>query len=72
MASPDDAALDALARALAPRILREVRALIEAERVDGDDGLDPAYVAKFAERVAAARQKEAAKALKRRLKTRRP
>lgn len=28
--TPDDAALDALAAALAPRLLREIRALIEA------------------------------------------
>ena len=34
MATPDDAALDALAAALAPRLLREVRALLAAEADD--------------------------------------
>ena len=35
--TPEDLALDALAAALAPRVLREVRALIEAERAGADD-----------------------------------
>ena len=35
MTTTDDTALDALAVALAPRLLREIRALIEAEA--GDD-----------------------------------
>ena len=43
----DDAALDALAAALAPRLLREVRALIEAEGPDDDHELGLAVMARL-------------------------
>ena len=36
--TPEDAALDALAAALAPRLLREVRALLAAEAAEEDQG----------------------------------
>ena len=42
----DGAALDALAAALAPRLLREVRKLIEAE-ADDDHGLGLAVMARL-------------------------
>ncbi len=46
MSTPDDAALDALAAALAPRLLREVRALLAAE-ADDDRALGVAALAEL-------------------------
>ncbi|MEI9950630.1 MAG: hypothetical protein WDO74_17040 [Pseudomonadota bacterium] len=46
VSTPDDAALDALAAALAPRLLREVRALLAAE-ADDDRALGVAALAEL-------------------------
>lgn len=46
MSAADDAALDALAAALAPRVLEKVRALLAAEQ-DDEDALGVAALAKI-------------------------